>query len=196
VPAQGHDAERRLVAVDAAEVRGHADRATEVAARLQVREAGGQRRRAAAGRATRRAREVPGVVADAEDLVVALPVGGRRRHVGLAEDDGARAAEAGDDDRVACGDVALERRQACGRRDAGDLERVLHGARHAVEGSPPLAPGARLVGRPRSRERGVAGERDDRVDFRVETRDPVEHARRQLDGGDVTAADRAGGLER
>src|SRR2546425_358611 len=61
---------------------------------------------------------------------------------------------------------------------------------------PHHSPRARASSAARARERGVAGERDDRVDFRVETRDPVEHARRQLDGGDVAAADRAGGLER
>src|SRR5438093_378345 len=156
VPAHGHDAARRLVAVDAAEVRGHADRAADVAAGFQVREAGGQRRRAAAGRAARRAPEGPGVVAGAEDVVVALPVGGPGRHVGLAENDGARAPEAGGDDRIARGDVVLERRRACRRPDARDLERVLHGARHAVERPPPVTPSARLVGRAGSRERGAA----------------------------------------
>src|SRR2546422_11501374 len=45
-------------------------------------------------------------------------------------------------------------------------------------------------------ERGVAGERDDRVEAWVVARDPVEDPRRQLDGGDVAAADRAGHLER
>src|SRR2546422_4532285 len=39
-------------------------------------------------------------------------------------------------------------------------------------------------------ERGVAGERDDRVEAWVVARDPVEDPRRQLDGGDVAATDR------
>src|SRR5439155_1750730 len=94
------------------------------------------------------------------------------------------------------GDVVLERRRACRRPDARDLERVLHGARHTVERPPPVTPSARLVGRAGSRERGVAGERDDRVEAWVVARDPVEDPRRQLDGGDVAATDRAGHLER
>src|SRR5438128_3011583 len=93
-------------------------------------------------------------------------------------------------------DVVLERRRACRRPDARDLERVLHSARHTVERPPPVTPSARLVGRASSRERGVAGERDDRVEAWVVARDPVEDPRRQLDGGDVATADRADHLER
>src|SRR5881397_2755270 len=72
------------------------------------------------------------------------------------EPPGVRAREAGGDDRVARGDVVLERRRACRRPDARDLERVLHGARHTVERPPPVTPSARLVGRAGSREREPA----------------------------------------
>ena len=51
--------------------------------------------------------EVPGIVGRAVDLVVALPVSEAERHVGLAENDGSGAFEAGHRERVLLGDESL-----------------------------------------------------------------------------------------
>jgi hypothetical protein len=61
-----------------------------------------------------------------------------------------------------------------------------------VERPPPLAAGAGLVGGLGAGQRLVGRERDDRVQLAVVARDPIEHARGQLDGGDLAAADGAG----
>ena len=83
---------RRLVRVDAADMRRHTQRAADVRAERQRAEAGRERRRRTARRAARRAVEVPRIVGDAVDRVVALPVAQHQRHVGLAEDHGAGSA--------------------------------------------------------------------------------------------------------
>src|SRR5438477_408276 len=153
-----HDAPRRLVAVDAAEVRRVADGRADVAARLQRGEPGRERRRRAAGRPARRARDVPGIVRRAVDRVEALPVGEEERHVGLAEEHGAGAEQAIDNDRVPRRDVGLVGRHAPRRRQARDVVRLLDRHGHAVQRPPGGTPGQRAIGRagPRPRAREVA----------------------------------------
>ena len=110
VPLDRHDAVGRLQRVDAAEVRRDTQRATQVAAQLQRAEAGGHRRRGAAGGAARRAREVPGIVGRAEEVVVGLRVAGIRRQVRLPHHNGAGGAQPGHRHRVLLRDVVGQHR--------------------------------------------------------------------------------------
>ena len=100
VAALGDHAVARLEPERAAAVRRDAHRAADVGAELERREAGGDRRRRAARRAARDARDVPRVVRRAEELVEALHVARPARQVGLAEDDGAGLAQPGHRRRV------------------------------------------------------------------------------------------------
>ena len=113
------DAERRLVPAHAAPVGRHADGAADVAAQLERREAGGDRRRGAARRPAGGARGVPRVVGDAEDRIVGLPVAGQRGRVGLAEDHRAGVAQAAHRLGVALGYVVPRLEAACGAHADG-----------------------------------------------------------------------------
>ncbi len=192
MPAQRHEIERRLVPEESAEVRRYADRAAEIAAGLEIAESGRQRRGAAARGPARREGQVPGVIALAEDGVVALPVRGRDGDIGLAEDDRAGALEPRDHDRVARGDVVLVRHHPGGGPNAVDLVGVLDRDGNAVEGSPPIAPGAGLVGGARPREGRVRRERDDGVELGVVLADAGEHSGCELDRRDLGV----GGVDR
>src|SRR5207247_256309 len=99
---------------------------------------------------------------------------------------------------VALHDRGVPGRHVLGQRadarrglDAGRLERVLHGARHAVQRPPPLAPRTGLVGGARSRERRVLDERDDGVEPRVVALDALDGAGGQLDRGHIAPPDGA-----
>ena len=67
---------------------------------LQRAEAGGERGGGAARGAARRPAEIPGVVGRAIDRIEALPIRQHQRHIGLAEEDGARLLEPLDGERV------------------------------------------------------------------------------------------------
>ena len=94
VPLVRHDAPGRLVAVDAAEMRGIADRAADIRSALERREAGRERGRRATRGTARRVPVLPGIVGRAVDLVVALEVGEGERDVRLAEVMRARGLDA------------------------------------------------------------------------------------------------------
>src|SRR5690606_30216616 len=108
VAAQWNYVPGRLVPVDAAEMGGVADRAADVGAEVEPGEAGCDHGRGPAGGAARGPLQVPGVVRGAVDLVVALPVGERLRHVGLAEDHRAGGEQALDRDGVAVRNVVAQ----------------------------------------------------------------------------------------
>ncbi len=93
--ADRYDAERRLVTVDSAKCRRHADRACNIAAELECAEAGGHGCARTAGRATGRAAEIPGIFGLSVDRVVAFPVGEIFRHVGFAKDNRAGRLQTG-----------------------------------------------------------------------------------------------------
>ncbi len=191
-----HQIERGLVPEDAAEMRRNADRATEVAARLEIAESGSQRCGAAARRPTWRARYVPGIVALAEDRVVALPVRGRDGDIGLAENDRPRALEPRHHDCVSRGDIVLQRRYPAGGPDAIDLVAVFDRDGNAVEGPPPIAVRASLVGGAGAGEGRVRRERDDGVELGVVLSDAGEHPGRELDRRDLSRANGVRGVER
>ena len=131
--ATGNKTQCRLVSVDAAIMRRCAQRTTQVRAKRQRPEAAGKRRRRAARGPSGRAAEIPGIISCPVDVVVALPVAQHQRHIGLAEDDGARVLHAGDDQRVFFRHEALELRDTPGRRQSGDIEGFLHRHRDAEQ---------------------------------------------------------------
>src|SRR2546421_61586 len=104
---------------------GRAEEAADIGAELERHVAGGQRRRRAAGGASGRAAEVPWVVRRAVDVVVALPVGQRDGHVGLAQHDGASGLGARDDQSILCWPPVLAAREAPGGRQSRDVEGLL-----------------------------------------------------------------------
>ena len=97
LPAMRHKTQCRLVSVDAAIMRWRAQRTAQVRAERQRPEAAGKRRRRAARGSSRREPKIPRIIGCPVDVVVALPIAQHQRHIGLAEDDGARVLHAGDD---------------------------------------------------------------------------------------------------
>ncbi len=187
-PARGQ-AEGRLVGVDAAEVRGGAQRTGDVRPDGQRAEPGRQGRRRSAGRTARRTGVVPGVVGGAVDVVEALHILEGRRHVGLAEDHRARLPEPRHLHRVLGGDVVPVCRDAPGRGQPGDVVRLLDRHRQP-EQRPVLASGACLVG-------GVCGgpcpvevRYADGVDGLVVPLDTGDRLVGQFHRGDITGAQR------
>ena len=174
----------RLVREYATIVRGRAQRAADIGAELQRHVAGRQRRRRAAGRAARRAAEIPGVVRGAVDLVEALPVRKRDRHVGLAQHDGACRLGARHDQRILRRPPVLAARKAPGCRQARDVEGLLD--RHGdAEQRPALAGGQRLVGLRRRRPRPLEIAHDHGVDAPVQGLDARNGVIGQLHGRDL-----------
>ena len=97
--------------------------------------AGGQRRRAAARRAARCQRRVPGVARAPEHLVEGGAAGAELRRVRLGDDDAALALDALHHGVRGLGHVVPEDRRAVGRAHAGDVGQVLDGDRQAAEPS-------------------------------------------------------------
>ena len=141
-----------------------------------------------------------GLLVDAVDLVVALPVGEVQRHVGLAEQGDAGIDHALRHQRVLLGDVVLEGGIAPGRGQARDVERLLDGHRHAVQ-RPQLLPRLdRLVGRPGPLARALDVGGDDGVELGIVGFDPLEIEVQKFEAADLLLPDRGGellgGLER
>ena len=91
-------------------------------------------------------RQVVGIVRRAEDSVECLRAGAEFGRVGFADDDGAGAPHALDDDVVFGGDVVLVERRAEGGADAAGLDQVLVGDGQAVQRAQRLAARLHLVG--------------------------------------------------
>ncbi len=166
---------------DAAETGRNADRTADVGAELDRHHAGGHRRRRAAGGAAGRAQRVGRVVGAAIDRIVALPVGEERRHVGLAENHRPGRLQPPNHHGVLVGRPALESLHAPGGRQAGDVERLLDGHRHAEQRRALAArqPGVGLRG---GGERPVEVAHHHGVDRRVHRLDPLDRRPRQIGG--------------
>ena len=94
--------------------------------------------------------------------------------VGLADEDGSRVAEPGDDGAVVGGDVSLAHARGGRRRHAAQVDDVLQRERHAVE-RPAVVPARELrVSLPRLRQRLIRQNGDESVDRRVSLGDPIE----------------------
>ena len=184
-----HDAPGRLVTEDAAVVRGVADGGADIAARLEAGEACGQGGRGAAGGATRRAAQVPGIVRRAVDGVVALIVGEVDGDIGLAEEDHARAEEAIHGEGIARRDMVLELGHAPGRRHTDHVIGFLDGHGHAVERSPGLLARQSPVGRARPLAGPLEIGRDDGVERRIVLLDASEIELEELCAADLLATD-------
>ena len=116
----------RLQPDDAARGRRQPDRAPGVGAQSEVAEARRERRGAAGARAAGRTTRPRGVVAHAEQLVVAEHAPGELRQVRLADDHGTRVERALDDGRVRLRHVIGEQARAVRRAHARDVDQVLH----------------------------------------------------------------------
>ena len=142
---EGHHAGGRPQAVDIAEGGRVADRAAEVAAVGHRQHARRQRRGGTAAAAADRLGQVVGVDRGAVDRVDGVRAERELRHVGLADDDGAGALGALDDDRVFLRHVVLQERRARGGGDADGGGRVLDRVRQAVHPAQVFAAGELAV---------------------------------------------------
>ena len=126
--------------------------------------------------------EIPGVVGDAVDRVVGLPVTEKVRHVGLADDDGAGALQPAHQHRVLRGAPVARRRRSPGGRQSHDVVGFLHRHRHAQKRLA-LAARERVIGL----SRGGAGALEIAHDHCVDLAVVVGNARNglfeQLGGG-------------
>ena len=179
----------RAVAVDAAEGGGHSDRAADVAAELERGEAGGERRRAAAGRAARSARQVPRIVRPPVDRIARLPVRQHLGHVRLRHHDGARALHAGGHRRVVLRTEVLPHGHPGRGPQAADVDGLLQRHRQAAKRRVLTARPSRVGGFGLA-ARALEVELDDRVQLGVVTRDALQVQLEQLDGGHPARAKR------
>src|SRR5689334_11615041 len=124
--------ECRLVAVDAAKVRGRANGSANVAAEREVSESGSERGCSATGGTAGRARKIPRVVGGAVDGVVALQIGEGDGNVRFSDDDGAGAENAIDGDGVVLGSKIFGLDDAGGGGHAFHAVAFLDGDWHAV----------------------------------------------------------------
>ena len=110
-------------------------------------------------------------------------------HVGLAQKDGAGERGAGENGGVALRNAAPERAGRHGRLDAGDIDQILPGDRHAVERAEtatralPLARGDRLGAGAR------LGHPDEHTPVRVLGSDAAEKMPGKVDGIDLARCD-------
>jgi uncharacterized membrane protein YfcA len=125
-----------------------AHRARSVGPQCQRTEARGDRRRAAAARAARRALEIPRIARDAEGRAVGQALDAEFRRRRLADHDGARRAQALHQHVVGGGcSIVLEDRRAVPRRHAPDVDKVFYADRHAVQRPKLVASAHGLLGR-------------------------------------------------
>ena len=142
-----HAARRRPQADNRAVAARAAQRAAMVGALRQPDLAGRHRHRAAAGRAARGQRGVPGIARPAEDLVEGAAAGAEFGRVRLAHHDAALALDALDQRVRFRRHVIGEQRRAVGGADARDIGEVLDRYRQAGEPAC-LAGGSRRPRRP------------------------------------------------
>ncbi len=148
-----------------------------------------------ARRAAGHALAVPRVAGRLEGAVLGRRAHRELVHVRLADHDRARRLEPRDRGRVEGRAVALEDPRAAGRGQAGDVQHVLHGHRHARERRGAALRSARAASRRRARvERAVGGDEQEGVDPGLHGRDAVEVRPRHLLAGDLAGGDAAADL--
>ena len=110
----------------------------------------------------------------AEVLVDAGDAGGELNGVALAEQHHARPSQLGDGGAVAVGNVVLQQAAARHRRDARDVEVVLHRIRDALK-RPSVLAAREFFGRPGGFGQGaLPGHRGEGLERRIEPLDAVE----------------------
>ena len=102
-----------------------AERAADIPAEFQPREPCRQGSGGAAGRATRDAGQIPGVIGGPVDVIEGLPVGQHQGDVGLSEDNGASGLQSLHGHRVTLRIVVLIRRIPPSRGRADPVEDAL-----------------------------------------------------------------------
>ena len=117
----------RFVTKDAAEGRGHTDRAADIAAVLQWAQTSGDGRGAAAGAAARCQRRIPRIDGAAIDRVGCLPVGQHGRDIGLAQQHRSGAEHPHRHGAVVGGAIVSPIRHAHRCRQATHVHRLLQG---------------------------------------------------------------------
>jgi hypothetical protein len=129
----------RLEAIDPAEMGGRAQRTSHVGADLEWCHACREGGCCTTARSTRCPLRVPGVGGSSEDRIAALvEVGQPRRHVGVADDVGARGAQPRAHRSIGLRNpVALDGTD--GGTQAGNFVGVFERQRHAVQRTPDLA---------------------------------------------------------
>ena len=187
VVASGDDAAERDAPVRRHEA-GHprpvgraADRPAGVAPERARSEPAGQHRRRAHAGAAGEARRVPGVSGRAVLIRVQRPVRELRR-VRLPEDDRSGRPESRDDARVLLGHEVRQHLGSAGGPLASRPAEVLHGHRHAVEGTASLARGELPLGDARLGEDPLGVERDEGVQRGLEALAATQERLAELDG--------------
>src|ERR671921_483963 len=163
-PAQRNDPGTRLQSVDSAEARRNANGAYQIGSVFKERHPSRQCCGRSAGGAARRARGVPRIVGDAEELVGCLPkVAQHEGYVGLSDDGRACLLQAPCDRCIPVRNEILEGGIAPGGVQSSDIEAILNCHRYAVQRSGLLAMGGRLVGGVRFLQGSLAPELYDSV---------------------------------
>ncbi len=171
----------RLDAEYAGEGRRNADRAGAVGTKVEEAEIEQRRRRRSARRAARGAVELPRIAGDAGERAVADPDPAELGQGGLAENDRALLAQAGDRGRVGGGRRRIARLRAAAGRPALGPDIVLDGRRHPVDEADRRARSPARLGRARGRERALAIDQQEGVDDGIEALDAVERVAHDLD---------------
>ena len=191
--APGYQDEARLVGVDAAVVRGHAQRAADIGAELERHVARGERRRRSSRRAARASEPGPRGCWSTRRRRCSSANRRARADVGLAENDGAGGLQARNRESILLGPEVLGCRKApCGRQ-AGDVIGFLDGHRHAQQRTA-LALRQRRVGRLGRSPRPVEVPHHDRVDRLVARLDPRNGSLQQLDSRHLACSQKPGQL--
>ena len=193
----GDEAAARLVAEDAVEERGQANRPADVGAKPDRREPGAHGRALAARGAAGRAGRVVGVVGPSPDAVLRLDPQRELGGVGDAENDRSCRLQARDGGGCVLGDDVLAVERSRGMRHPGDGERLLDRARDAEQRPELLVgcgdPAVDLVSLGPGR---VEAGRDDRVHAWIATLDQLDVRLDDVARAQLAGANRCGEVER
>jgi hypothetical protein len=183
-----HAPEARLDAEHAGEGGRDADRARSVGAEVELAEVEQRRRRGPAGRAAGGAVELPRIAGDAGERAVTGPDPAELGQGGLAENDRALLAQAGDRGRIGGAGRRIAGARAAPGRPALGPDVVLDGRRHPVDEAEGRALAPARFRRGGSRERAGVIDQQERVDDRIEALDARERVAHHLDRRKFAAA--------
>ena len=177
-----HASERRLQTDEPAEAGRDADRPGSIRAEGQRPEPGRHRGRAAAGRSTGCAAQIPGIAGLAEQRVVGGSAPGELRQVGPPDEDRAGRAQARHAGRVLGRNEVREQARAGGRAVAGRPEIIFDRDGDAVERAKRLARHHRLLGLAGFLQGALGVNEHIGAQAPVQPLDPLEDGARDLDG--------------
>ena len=190
-----HAPERGLQADEPAEAGRNSNRAGPVGAERQRPQSGRDGRRSAAGRPTRRAREIPWVARLAEQGIVGRAAPGELGEVGPAHEDRAGRPQPRHARGILGRDEVRQQARAEGGPLAGRPEIVLDRHGNAVERAERPAGHHRLLGRARLGQRSLGVDEDVGAQPRVQSLDALQHGTGDLDGRQRPATNQLGQLD-